>query len=352
MNQTVSQNMFRSSPRQIVEFVEDVIEAGGVSYIKGSPGIGKSSLVAKIADDYNLALIDHRLSTSEPTDMSGLPTFVNGKAVFAPFEQIFPLSTTPVPKGKNGFLLFLDEYNHAHKQTQAATYKVLLDRMVANFRLHPDMAIILAGNLDSDRANVNAISTALESRVTHLEMTVVGHEAEWIEDVALPHGYDHRIVAYLSMYNGELMDFRPDHEGATFCCPRTWHFMSNLIKGKEVTVSKTPLYAGTITSGSAAKFSNFCQIFHNLVTVPMVVADPAHCPVPNDLETKWATVAMLMEKIDEKNFEKVSIYVNRFSLDFRVLFYRATLAKYPKLRTHSAFSSAALELGKYLRGVK
>lgn len=39
--------------------------------------------------------------------------------MFMPFN-IFPLENTPLPKGKNGWLLFLDEFNSAPKDVQAA----------------------------------------------------------------------------------------------------------------------------------------------------------------------------------------------------------------------------------------
>jgi shikimate kinase len=37
--------------------------------------MGKSSIAKSLAKEANLQIIDHRLSTSEPTDMSGLARF-------------------------------------------------------------------------------------------------------------------------------------------------------------------------------------------------------------------------------------------------------------------------------------
>ena len=51
---------------------------------------------------------------------TGLPHFTkDGKAEFMPFN-IFPLENTPLPKDKDGWLLFLDEFNSATKMVQAA----------------------------------------------------------------------------------------------------------------------------------------------------------------------------------------------------------------------------------------
>src|SRR6218665_548899 len=97
---------FTVTPRQMRRFGRHVIKRGKVPFIQGSPAIGKSALTHLISDDENLQLIDHRLSTSAPEDLSGLPYFKDDKARFAPFE-IFPTIDTPLPEGKSGWLLFL-----------------------------------------------------------------------------------------------------------------------------------------------------------------------------------------------------------------------------------------------------
>jgi hypothetical protein len=308
--------------------------------------MGKSSIFKSIADELNLALVDHRLSTSEPTDLSGLPQFENGKARFAPFEELFPIESTPLPKGKQGWLIFLDEFNSASKAVQAASYKLILDRMVGQHRLHERVVIGAAGNLDTDRAIVNPISTAMQSRVVHLEMELSFRE--WLEDVALKEGYDSRIIAYLSQYESRLMDFRPDHNESTFCCPRTWEFMNRLIQDQEVTEEDATLYAGTITSGVAVDFIQFTKVFKNLVTIKQILADPEGCFVPTDNSTKWATIAHMMEKVTEANFGDLAIYANRFDLTFRILFFRSALVRQPELRQHPAFAKAMSELGRYI----
>lgn len=48
---------------------------------------------------------------------------------------------------------------------------------------------------------------------------------------------------------------------------------------------------------------------------------------------KWATVSMLMEKVDAKNFNALAEYMSRFDLTFRVLFFRSVLVRNPEFRT-------------------
>lgn len=345
----MSTEIYRCTPRQIRKYVCECLEAGLVPYVQSSPGMGKSSIMASIAGEFGLKLIDHRLSTSQPEDLSGLPTFdEKGFARFAPFADLFPLKDTAIPKGKNGWMLFLDEFNAGAKSVQAASYKLILDRMVGQHALHANVVMTAAGNLSTDRAITNPLSTAMQSRLVHLEMVVSFDE--WLYDVALPQGYDSRIIAFLSQYNSKLMDFRPDHQEKTFCCPRTWEFTNRLIKGKEVTDYSAPLLAGTITSGVAVEFVQFTKVYNEMISLRDIVSDPENCRLPSDTSLKWVTIAHMMEKVDQSNFGSLCLYANRFTLDFRILFYRSTLIRNPELRQHPSFAKAMSELARYLQG--
>lgn len=347
-------DLYRCTPRQVRKFIIDCLSAGLVPFVQSSPGMGKSSIMRSIAEEQRLKLIDHRLSTSAPEDLSGLPRFnAQGLAEFAPFADLFPLEGAALPKDEQGremegWMLFLDEFNSASKSVQAASYKLILDRMTGQHKLHERCVISAAGNLSTDRAIVNTISTAMQSRVVHLEMEI--NFQEWLEDVALKQNYDSRIIAFLSQFPSKLMDFRPDHQEKTFCCPRTWEFVNRLIQGREVTDDMALLLSGTITSGTAVDFVQFTKVFKNMVTIKEILADPANCPVPNDASSKWAVISHMMEKVDDQNFDGLSDYANRFSTDFQILFYRSTLVRHPQLRTHRAFARAMSSLARYLNG--
>ena len=340
-------NLYRCKPRKLRELMIDVIEAGLVPYVTSSPGMGKSAITHSVAAEFNLKMIDHRLSTSTPEDMTGLPRFnEHGEATFAPFAELFPLDYTPLPDGKDGWMLFLDEFSSAPKSIQAPAYKLILDRMTGQKKLNSNVAIVAAGNLATDRAIVNPISTALQSRMVHLELEL--DFDEWLMDVALKQNYDKRIIAFLSQYPSKLMDFKPDHHDKTFCCPRTWEFMNKLVSGKSMPDDKAPLYAGTITSGVAVELIQFTKVFNSMVKVEDILRDPENTLLPGDNATRWAVISSMMEKISEKTFDNLAVYANRFPLDFRILFFRSTMVRNAELRKHPAFAKAMSELTKYL----
>lgn len=62
--------IFSLKPSEIKPAVESCMQARLVPFIQSSPGIGKSSIVKQIANEYGLKLIDCRLSSMEPTDLN------------------------------------------------------------------------------------------------------------------------------------------------------------------------------------------------------------------------------------------------------------------------------------------
>lgn len=56
--------------KQAGSMVESCLKAKLVPMMTGSPALGKSSLIAQIADKFNLKLIDLRLAQCDPTDLN------------------------------------------------------------------------------------------------------------------------------------------------------------------------------------------------------------------------------------------------------------------------------------------
>lgn len=340
-------NIYKCTPDQTKKYVIHCMKCGLVPFIQSSPGIGKSSIVKQIAKEYNLKLIDLRLSTCDPTDLTGLPHFEEGRAVFSPFD-IFPVSNDDIPKNKDGWLLFLDEFNSANKAVQAASYKLILDRMVGNYKLHDNCFIVAAGNLGTDKAIVNNLSTAMQSRVIHIEMDV--NFNDWYKNIAIPKNYDSRIIGFLNMYNNKLMDFDPEHEDKTFCCPRTWEFVNNIIKDEKNLDPLLNLLVGTISTGVAIEFVQWAKIYDHLIKLEDIIKDPENCNLPDDLNIRWATISMLLDKFDNNNITNILKYVKRFDVSFRILFYRSILIKEPSIKNNPNIINDFAELSQYIFG--
>lgn len=337
--------MLSLAPHQIYDELLACASAGLTPLITSSPGVGKSSLVQKFAKDYKLKLIDFRLSQCTPEDLQGFPMRNGNKATFTPFD-VFPLEGEPIPEGYQGWLLFLDEMTSASKPVQAAAYKLILDRMVGSFHLHPAVMIAAAGNKMTDKAVVTQMSTALQSRLIHYEMEVSQRDfVKWATEAKL----DHRIISFVSFMPSRLMDFKPDHHDRTFACPRTWEFLSRLIKDQEISNKILARVAGTIGEGAAIEFLTFAEEFNNLPSIQDIIKDPETYQIPSKMSTKYATMSMLVEHLNEKTIDPIITYVSRFDIELQILFMLGANESDKKLRHENAsFAKYLVKMVRYL----
>ena len=259
----------------------------------------------------------------------------------------FPIEGDTIPNNPDGvpyagWLLLLDELNHADRSVQKAAYKLILDRMVGDNNLHKKVRIIAAGNLATDNALVEEMGTAMQSRLIHLELKV---ELEAWVDWAIKNKVNSKIIAYLNFRPQMLFNFIPDHNEHSYPAPRTWKFLDSLIKGhpsKDVQESDTPLYAGTIGAGAAREFINFCEVYKNLITVEEILRNPTGAAVPNDLSILYALTGTIGEKINLQNSLDLGLYIDRMPIEFQVLAYREAMQHNPTNKNLPSY-------GKWLR---
>jgi MoxR-like ATPase len=313
--------------QQARSMIELAIRAGLVPMLHGSPAIGKSSIIKAIAKAYNLKLIDLRLSQCDPTDLLGFPRIdpITGRAGYVPMDT-FPLRGDELPlhedgsgKRYDGWLLFLDEMGSASKAVQAASYKVVLDRMVGNYHLHDSVAICAAGNLDTDNAITEEMSTALQSRLVHLHLVL--DVKQWLDWAFAEGNIDHRITSYIQYKPDALFTFKPDHTDRTYAAPRTWEFMDRLIKtdGNVIKKELMPLYAGTISQGVASEFVIFTDVYASLLTVPQIVARPDTISVPDEPSILYALTGTISSHMNEKNADALLVFLKRMPVEFQIV---------------------------------
>lgn len=309
------------------------IKARVVPLLKGSPGCGKSQIVHQIAAEYNLELIDVRLSQCEPPDLAGFPTIDGKKADYVPMWH-FPIEGDTPPEGKAGWLLFLDEATSVPPTIQAAAYKLVLDRMVGSHHLHPKVAVVMAGNLETDNAVVFTMSTALQSRLLHLEL-IVDHK-EW-DEWAGPYGIESRITSYLKYRPGNLYNFVPDHSDCTYACPRTWEFADRILKvTPDDSPDLLPLLAGCLGEGMARELLGFCKIYKELITIDQIVAAPKTAPVPRDPAQLFALSGAIAHNMTDSNADGLLAYTARMPGEFQMVCLREAVRRNKSLMKHAS----------------
>ena len=318
---------------QAITMLTAFIKAKLVPLLVGSPGLGKSQIYQQIADQYNLMLIDVRLAQCDPCDLLGFPQIMGNKAGYLPMNT-FPIEGDPIPKGYSGWLLLFDELTSAVPALQSAAYKIILDRKIGIYNLHKNVAVCAAGNLETDNAVVQPMSTALQSRMVHLEL-MVDHK-EWL-NWAADHGIDPKITSYINFKPGNLYTFSPDHTDKTYASPRTWEFANRVLHAvPEGSSDLLPMLAGTVGEGVAREFLGFCKIFQNLPQIPQIIANPEEVAVPTEPSILFALTGSISHNATTDNLDALILFVERLPIEFQVVCLRETIRRNKSLMGHAA----------------
>lgn len=323
------------TPNELKTLLPEILKARLVPMIHGSPAIGKSAIVAQLAEDLGLHMIDIRLSQLDPCDLLGFPQIdaESGRSRYLPMDT-FPLKGDPLPFGLDGWLLFFDEFNHATPAVQKAAYRLVLDRQIGQYDLHPRAVCVAAGNLESDNALVEPMPTPLQSRMVHLRLEV--DYKQWLEWAA-EQQLDYRITSFIHFRPELLYSFRPDHTDMTYASPRTWAFADKLIRGKDLTAPHyLPLLAGTLGEGVAREFLGFTRIFHELPTIQQLLAAPETVAVPSEPSTLWALTGALANHLEADNADKLMKFIARLPIEYQVVSLREAIRRKPALNATKA----------------
>ena len=262
---------------------------------------------------------------------------MNGKAEYIPMN-IFPLEKDQPPAGKSGWLIMFDELPSAMPAIQAAAYKILLDKCVGMHKLNSKVAMMAAGNKETDNAVAYAMSTALQSRMIHAELEVSFNDwMEWADKNNV-----HTMVKFFLKFKPDLIyNFKPDHADNTYACPRTWVFLSDLMHNNLDVTTPTgmALAAGTIGQGAAREFFAWTENFTKIPDMATILANPTGTPVPVEMGIKFALAGALASAMDTNNASTLMKYVVRMDLEFNVLTMREAIRRDPKIRTDASVKS-------------
>ena len=220
-------------------------------FLWGPPGIGKSEVVASIAEEQKGFMIDLRLAQMEPTDLRGIP-YYNKDSGLMDWAPPIDLPSEETASQYPMVVLFLDEMNSAAPSIQAAAYQLILNRRIGKYKLPDNVVVIAAGNRESDKGVTYRMPAPLANRFLHLEMRV-DHTA-W-ETWATINRIHKDVVGYIGFAKQDLYDFDPRSSSRSFATPRSWTFVSEILEDEDVgEADLTDLVTGAVGEGVAVKF--------------------------------------------------------------------------------------------------
>lgn len=221
--------------------------------LHGSPGLGKSAIVAQVAEENNMRLIDLRLSAMEASDVLGIPFTHDGVMKFSTPEW-WPTGDVPT-------ILFLDELKSAPPAVQTAAYRLILDRSIQNGRILPDNCVIIAaGNMKEDKTGARDLLPAAANRFAMHLIIDKKLAAEPFLNYAVTRNLNRSLVGYLTWKKESI--YGQIGEEAAFATPRTWENVSFLLNTPELAdddVLRNIAVAGAVGSSEAMSLAGYLE---------------------------------------------------------------------------------------------
>lgn len=315
------------TPRPAIEALRTLIRARKTVCLWGEPGVSKSSIVAQVAAQESLSLIDLRMSTLDPTDLRGLP------AVSADRTQTAWIPPDFLPRDGRGVILF-DELNRAQiPQQNSALQLVLYPHTLGAYTLPIGWSIVAACNYEGNGGGINRMTAALCNRFhSHLHIEVSLEDwCTW----AVANGIEPVVIAFLRFRPEYLHQFDPN--ARSFPTPRSWEFISDIVKQQPHASVELALLCGSVGRAAGIEFAAFLKLYRTLPSIDAILLNPGAAIVPQDVATQYAVAAALARKATDANFTRVIQYLDRLPIEFNVFSVRDSVTRDNALASTPAF---------------
>ena len=260
-------------------------------FIWGAPGIGKSALVQKFADDVGLPCVSLLGSQLAPEDIIGIPQIKGETSEFMPPKMI---------ARKEPYVLFLDELNACSQEVQKAFYSLIHEKRIGEYHLPKGSVVIGAGNRSQDGAIVKTMSTALVNRMFHVQL--VADPQQWI-NWAYENELHSWVIDYITQRPDHLFSEPPKTE-EPYSTPRSWHMLSDALKAygageKEVPESILRVLAfGSVSASHAGLFLAFVKNLSNKNLLSQIIKGDARFPSdPKDRDVLYFVAQSFRAKL-------------------------------------------------------
>ena len=242
-------------------------------FIWGAPGIGKSALVQKFADEVGMPCVSLLGSQLAPEDIIGIPQIRGNTSEFLPPKMI---------AREEPYVLFLDELNACSQEVQKAFYSLIHERRIGEYHLPEGSVVIGAGNRTQDGAIVKTMSSALINRMFHVQL--VANAREWL-NWAYENELHPWVIDYITQRPDHLFSEPPKTE-EPYSTPRSWHMLSDALKeyhageeGRDAPLSLLRVLAyGCLTAGHAGMFLAFVKNTGNKYLLNAIIKGDKNWP--------------------------------------------------------------------------
>jgi hypothetical protein len=255
-------------------------------------------------------------------------------------------------------ILMVDEYGKANPAVKNAMLRLLLERKMGSYELHPDSLVFATTNLGAEGVG-DLLPPHARNRIT-IVTSRKPNNMEWIE-WGVNNGIDHTLLGWCKdnpqlFYSFEDVKnpddnpyiYHPKQQRGSFVTPRSLEAASDWLKVRDGmdSMSLTATLMGTIGERGAMDLMTFVKMADQLPTAESIKKDPMNAKVPESAAAVCMVVYRALASIEREWVDAWMDYMGRLDKEAQGMFANGVRApKYAKqsmVMTNKKFSAWAL----------
>lgn len=326
--------------------------------VQGHMGTGKSSLLRTlkaVMPNHTPCYFD--CTTKDLGDIS-LPNLASldgqGYVTYATNEELGVHINKPI-------ILMIDEYGKANPAVKNSLLRLMLERKIGSYELHPESVIFATTNLGAEGVG-DLLPPHARNRITVVTARKPSN-LEWIE-WGINNGVDHTLLGWCKD-NPQLFHSFDDHKNPddnpyiyhpkqprpAFVTPRSLEAASDILKARDGMDDQTVTAAlmGTIGERGAMDLMAFVKLADQLPSLESIKKSPDTARVPTSAAAVCMVVYRTLATIERDWLDNWMIYLDRLDKEAQGMFANGVRApKYGKqavVMTNKLFTQWAMKNG-------
>lgn len=297
-------------------------------HLMGEPGIGKSSMLERIAAKLNM---DHAYIDVPNMDLGDIAM---------PVVDHTTKTTRYYPNARFGFhtgkpmVIMLDEFSKGAEPVKNMLHPLfeVVNPRLGDVSVPAGSIVFSTGNLSSDGVG-DGMKAHTKARLTKLVVRKPDAKEwlHWATDsgridptiCAWVDRYPHVLASYLDGGAGDNQYiFNPKTVQDSFVCPRTLELASNIVS-RRANFSSDALIAsltGVIGEAGARDMQAFISYADQLPTKAAIINDPKNAPIPTQPGACAVVIYSLIQSVEKDNLSKFMEYTARFAAEWQATF--------------------------------
>ena len=202
-------------------------------FLVGAPGIGKTAIMAQVADELGLGLVDYSMTHHTRQSAIGLP-FIEQRefdgvsypiSEYTMSEIIASVYETIEKTGKREGILFLDEVNCVSETLAPAMLRFLQSKTFGNHAVPQGWVVVTAGNPNDYNKSARSFDIATLDRVKRIE---VEPDYQAWREYAVNAGVHPAVLSYLDLKPDDFYRVETKGRARNFVTARAWMDLSNI----------------------------------------------------------------------------------------------------------------------------